>query len=102
MDALEVARQELEKSGFLRRMGQLTMNTQPIHLLCEPRPNTAAEQERGWLGEVRKRLRAELDEIAKGSEAVGWPDHLENAISNLEAACDNLRRRMAELDEGTA
>lgn len=77
------------------------MNMQPLHMLHEPRPNTAAEEEYGWLERSRKIIRAELDEIAR-SYPIGGDTHIENAISNLESACDNIWRRMAELDDGAA
>jgi len=44
--------------------------------------------------------RAELDEIVKGYGKAGGDEHIENAIGNLEAALDDLSRRMSRLDEG--
>ena len=56
--------------------------------------------EYGWLEERKKAIRAELDEIVKGYGKAGGDEHIENAIGNLEAALDDLSRRMSRLDEG--
>jgi hypothetical protein len=54
------------------------------------------------LEETAKNVRKELDELIRISKANGWPDHLENAVSNIEAALDDIHRRRSQLDEGMA
>jgi len=53
-----------------------------------------------WLEERKKAIHAELDEIVKGYGNAGGDEHIENAIGNLEAALNDLSRRMSRLDEG--
>lgn len=62
----------------------------------------SASIEYQWLSEISKKLEAEKVELIKGSKEAGWPNHLENAVSNLEATLDDIHRRMTDLDEAEA
>lgn len=74
------------------------MMPSPRHMILEPRNDTPAEQEYGWLERWRLQLRGVIHELSVGYPLLSTPDQIDRAISDLESAADNISRRMRDLD----